>query len=52
MVSTPNVRQMLLDMDELFNMYLDLPGAVGGASTSAPVAAGTGAGNPPRDMAE
>lgn len=51
-VSTPNVRQMLLDMDEFFRMYLDLPGAVVEASTSAPVAMGTGAGNPPRDMAE
>ena len=47
--STPNVRQMLLDMDDFFRLYLDLPAAQS-ASTFAPVA--TGPMTIPRDIAE
>lgn len=48
--STPNIRQMLLDMDDFFRLYLDLPprGAEPGSST----VYATGPSSVPRDMAE
>ncbi|MGH2616512.1 MAG: prolyl oligopeptidase family serine peptidase [Thermomicrobiales bacterium] len=48
--STPNVRQMLLDMDGFFRLYLDLPAAPGGAAPAADFA--TGPASIPRDVAE
>jgi dipeptidyl aminopeptidase/acylaminoacyl peptidase len=48
--STPNIRQMLLDMDEFLRIYLDLPPKV--AASGASVSMATGPGTVPRDMAE
>ena len=48
--STPNVRQMLLDMDGFFRLYLDLQGGTSEPG-AAPVFA-TGPSTVPRDMAE
>ncbi len=47
--STANVRQMLLDMDDFFRLYLDLPPATA-STTFAPVS--TGPTTIPRDIAE
>jgi dipeptidyl aminopeptidase/acylaminoacyl peptidase len=48
--STPNIRQMLLDMDGFFRLYLDLPPAATEPGTTMSYA--TGPGTVPRDMAE
>ena len=48
--STPNVRQMLLDMDGFFRLYLDLPGGVSEPGSTMVYA--TGPSTVPRDVAE
>jgi dipeptidyl aminopeptidase/acylaminoacyl peptidase len=48
--SPANVRQMLLDMDEFFRLYLDLPSAGGEAVAAARFE--TGPATIPRDVAE
>lgn len=48
--STPNVRQMLLDMDAFFRLYLDLP--PGAPEPGAMAAYATGPSSIPRDVAE
>ncbi len=48
--STQNVRQMLLDMDEFFRLYFDLPD--GASEAGSGVVYATGPGTVPRDVAE
>jgi dipeptidyl aminopeptidase/acylaminoacyl peptidase len=48
--STPNIRQMLLDIDGFFRLYLELPGGVSEPGASTVYA--TGPSTVPRDMAE
>ncbi len=48
--STPNIRQMLIDMDGFFRIYLDLPPAPSEPGSMMTYA--TGPGTVPRDMAE
>jgi dipeptidyl aminopeptidase/acylaminoacyl peptidase len=48
--STPNVRQMLLDMDAFFRLYLDLP--TGPSEAVAPTDFPTGPASIPRDVSE
>lgn len=48
--STPNVRQMLMDMDDFFRKYLDLPARKAEPTNPAPMSVGPL--TIPRDVAE